>query len=234
MLVTSLFVKELDISDLLKLDVIGIKDPIEKLSEKEQEDLTKEHSLQSVRYSDKKRHEVHLTWLDNCAPLPDNLELVIKRLQSTTKKLLHENVYDAYEGIFLEWPHEGIIEEVPVDEINLAGNYLSHRPVLKESSTTPIRPVFNTSAPMKGKPSLNESLHSGSNLIELIPDILLLFREKKIGVSAVIMKAFLQISICKEYRDFLRFLWWKNKDYQEHKDFVIPEWSLEFEADLSC
>ncbi|GBM50372.1 hypothetical protein AVEN_128995-1 [Araneus ventricosus] len=214
MLVTSLFVKELDVSDLLKLDVIGIKDPIEKLSEKEQEDLTKEHSLQSVRYNDKKRHEDHLTWLDNCAPLPDNLELVIRRLQSTTKKLLHENVYNAYEGIFLEWPHEGIIEEVPVDEINLAGNYLSHKPVLKESSTTPIRPVFDASAPMKGQPSLNESLHIGSNLIELIPDILLLFREKKIGVSA---DEEIPGSLCEEFVQCFREL-------KALKKVRIPRW----------
>ncbi|GBN09701.1 hypothetical protein AVEN_51329-1 [Araneus ventricosus] len=102
MLVISLFVKELDISDLWKLDSIEIKDPIEKLSKKEQEDLTKEHFLQTVRYNDDKRYEVHLPWLDNYAPLPDNLELAIRRLESTAKKLLHENLYDAYEGIFLE------------------------------------------------------------------------------------------------------------------------------------
>ncbi|GBM64651.1 U6 small nuclear RNA (adenine-(43)-N(6))-methyltransferase [Araneus ventricosus] len=120
-LVTSIFVKEFDISDLWKLDLIGIKDPIEKLSKKEQEDLTKEHFLQTVRYNDDKQYEVHLPWLDNYAPLPDNLELAIRRLESTTKKLLHENLYNAYEGIFLEWLHEGIIEEVPVDEVNLSG-----------------------------------------------------------------------------------------------------------------
>ncbi|GBM20415.1 hypothetical protein AVEN_222116-1 [Araneus ventricosus] len=152
-----------------------------------------------MRYNNHKRYEVHLPWLDNCAPLPDNLELAIRRLESTTKKLLHENLYDAYEGIVLEWLHEGIIEEDLVNEINLSGNYLPHRPVLKESSTTPIRSVFEASA---GHPSLNEFLHGGLNLIELIPDILLRFREKKIGVTADIRKAFLQINICKEFADF--------------------------------
>ncbi|GBN77833.1 hypothetical protein AVEN_18658-1 [Araneus ventricosus] len=108
--------------------------------------------------------------------LLSSLELATRRLESTTKKLLHGNLYDAYEGIFLEWLYEGIIEEVPVDEINLSGNYLPYRPVLKESSTTPIRPVFDAYARMKGHPSLNKSLHSGPKLIELIPDILLRFR----------------------------------------------------------
>ncbi|GBM09362.1 hypothetical protein AVEN_184072-1 [Araneus ventricosus] len=100
MLVTTLFVKELDILDLWKIDSIGIKDPIEKLSKKELEDLTKEHFLQTVRYNDDKRYEVHLPWLDNYAPLPDNLELAIRRLESTTKKLLHENLYDALKEYF--------------------------------------------------------------------------------------------------------------------------------------
>ncbi|GBN10297.1 hypothetical protein AVEN_54464-1 [Araneus ventricosus] len=169
-----------------------------------------------MRYNDNKRYEVHLPWLDNYASLPDNLELAIRRLESIS---LHENLYDAYEGIFLEWLHEGINEEVPVDEINFSGKYLPHRPVQKESSTTTIIPVFDASARMKGHPSLNGTLHSGPNLIELIPDILLRFGEKKIGVTGDTRKVSLQIIICKEDRDFLRFLWWKNKDCQEHKVF---------------
>ncbi|GBM83678.1 hypothetical protein AVEN_84250-1 [Araneus ventricosus] len=181
---------------------------------KEQEYLTKEHFLQTVKYNDDKRYEVHLPWLDNY-----NFELAIRKLESTTKKLLYENLYDAYEGIFLKWRHECIIEEVIVDEVNLSGNYLPHRSVIKENSTTLIRPVFGASARMKGHPSLNEYLHSGPNLIELISNIPLRFREKKIGVPADIRKAFIQINICKEDRDFLRFLWWKNKDCQEHKVF---------------
>ncbi|GBM23814.1 hypothetical protein AVEN_91149-1 [Araneus ventricosus] len=106
-------------------------------------------------FNDDKRYEVHLPLLDNYALLPDNLELAIRRLESTIKKPLHEILDDAYERIFLEWLHEGIFEEVPVDEINLSGNFLPHRPVLKESSATPIRPVFDASAQMKGHPSLN-------------------------------------------------------------------------------
>lgn len=38
------------------------------------------------------------------------------------------------------------------------------------------------------------------------------FREKKIGVSADIAKAFLQISVAPSDRDVLRFLWWDNQE----------------------
>ncbi|GBM89657.1 hypothetical protein AVEN_180349-1 [Araneus ventricosus] len=101
-----------------------------------------------------------------------------------------------------EWLDEGIIEEVPPNEVALYGNYLPHRPVIKESSsTTPIRPVFDASAKLQGHPSLNQCLQCWSNLIELIPDILARFRVKKFGATADIRKAFLQISVSKEDRD---------------------------------
>ncbi|GIY19696.1 hypothetical protein CEXT_385531 [Caerostris extrusa] len=45
MLVTALFVKKANIADLWKLDLIRIKDPIEKLSEEEQEHSVRESFL---------------------------------------------------------------------------------------------------------------------------------------------------------------------------------------------
>ncbi|GBM45477.1 hypothetical protein AVEN_210214-1 [Araneus ventricosus] len=105
-------------------------------------------------------------------------------------------------------------------ESSLYGNYLPHRPVIKESSsTTAIRPVFDESTTFQGHPSLNQCLHCGPNLIELIPDILVRFRVKKFGVTADIRKAFLQISVSKEDREYLRFLWWKNVKEKKLKVF---------------
>ncbi|UYV67608.1 hypothetical protein LAZ67_5001360 [Cordylochernes scorpioides] len=60
-----------------------------------------------------------------------------------------------------------------------------------------------------GVPSLNQCLEKGDNLIELIPDLLLRFRLGKYGIIADIRKAFLQIQVREEDREFLRFLWWK-------------------------
>jgi hypothetical protein len=45
------------------------------------------------------------------------------------------------------------------------------------------------------------------NLIEIILILLLCFQLHQIGIIADIRKAFLQISLCQENRDFLRFLW---------------------------
>jgi len=87
------------------------------------------------------------------------------------------------------------------------GHYLPHRPVVKGSGTTRVRTVFDASARERGQPSLNQCLEKGMNLIEIILTLLLHFRLHRIGIIADIQKAFLQISLCKEDRNFFRFLW---------------------------
>ncbi|XP_035225177.1 uncharacterized protein LOC118197744 [Stegodyphus dumicola] len=136
-------------------------------------------------------------------------DVAVKRLASTVKRLKAEKLYDAYGEVFSEWEQEGIIEEVPKSEIDVTCHYLPHRHVVKENSTTRIRPVFDASAKQKGSPSLNDCLEKGQNLIELIPSILHRFRMNRIGVSADIRKAFLQISLNPKDKDYLRFLWYR-------------------------
>lgn len=104
-----------------------------------------------------------------------------------------------------------IIERVPEIELNNECHYLPHRPVIKlASETTKIRPVFDASASERGKPSLNECLYKGCNLIELIPDILDRFRLYPIGISSDVEKAFLTLSVKSTDRDYLRFFYPRN------------------------
>ncbi|GFV84465.1 DUF1758 domain-containing protein [Trichonephila clavipes] len=124
-----------------------------------------------------------------------------------------------YENVIQSWLTEGIIEEVPKNEVRCYGNYLPHRAVIKLSgSTSPICLVFDASARLANYPSLNRSLACGPNLIELIPDILQ-FREREFGVIADIRKAFLQKNIRKEDRDFIRLLWWEKIDEKKLRVF---------------
>ncbi|GFW57902.1 uncharacterized protein TNCV_1418491 [Trichonephila clavipes] len=87
--------------------------------------------------------------------------------------------------------------------------------VIKENSTSKMRPVFDASARTKGSPSLNDCLEKGPNFIEVIPTILNRFRKYKIGVISDIEKAFLQIGVREQDRDFLRFMWYdrENRDH---------------------
>jgi len=152
---------------------------------------------------------VSLPWIEveNASTIPNCREIAEQRLRSTTNKLLLLDKYQEYDKIFCDWLAEDIIEVADFDE-KTNSYYLPHRAVFKpDSRTTPVRPVFDASCKTGRSPSLNETLENGPNLIELIPTILLRFRQKRIGVISDIRKAFQMIEIHERDRDYLRFLW---------------------------
>jgi hypothetical protein len=55
------------------------------------------------------------------------------------------------------------------------------------------------------------------NLLELIPAILLRFREKKVVAVADIRKAFQMVGLAEQDRNYQRFLWWEDKDLKKLK-----------------
>jgi hypothetical protein len=126
-------------------------------------------------------------------------------LQTATKKLKANNLFDSYNDIFKQWRKEGIIQVVSAAHHEF--HYLPHRPVVKGANlTTKIRPVFDASASNAGSPSLDYCLEEGSNLIELIPAVLLRFRDRIVAVTDDIRKKFLQISVNLVESDYLRYL----------------------------
>lgn len=207
LLATTLFVKNDNIRDLWSLEVLGIKDPIELKTQGQLEEEVTQELLKTLKMNEEGRYEVELPWLPNHPELKDNKDMAMRRLQSTVKKLKSEELYEAYDAVLDDWLQEGIIEYVPKEEEDQWGRYLPHRHVLKENSTTKLRPVFDGSAKDKSSPSLNECLERGPNLIEMVTPNLLRFRQGKIGIVSDIKKALLQISIDPRDRDSLRFLW---------------------------
>jgi len=129
-----------------------------------------------------------------------------------------------YEKIFKEYERDKIIEKVPDDEI-VKGvgevHYLPHRPVVKEHRlTTKIRAVFDASCESEDGPSLNNCLYSGPNMLSKIFDVLMRFRFNRVAVLADIKKAFLNVEVADEHRDFLRFLWF-NLESEEDDEIVV-------------
>ena len=89
--------------------------------------------------------------------------------------------------------------------------YLPHKEVVKEGrSTTKLRIVFDASAKYKDTMSLNDVLYKGPCLNADLYSLLLKSREHPIVLTADIEKAYLQININEEHRDYLRFLWYRN------------------------
>lgn len=209
----SLAIRDFKISDLWNLETIGILDAQQNLTKTAEEEIAREQFLNSLSRNEEGRYCVGLPWLGYNVELPSNRHVAEKRLFSVTQRLRYLNKYEDYDKIFKEWVNEGVIEVVPDAELNSKGHYLPHHPVFKpDSLTTKIRPVFDASCKVNRAPSLNDCLFKGPNLIEEIPSLLLRFREKRIGVTSDIRRAFLQIELRKEDRDFVRFLWWEKEN----------------------
>lgn len=126
-----------------------------------------------------------------------------RRLRKETKMLKE------YDSVIKEQLASGVIERVEEGGKADRVHYIPHLAVIrKEASTTKLRVVYDASA-KSGKESapLNDCLHKGPSLTPLLFDILLRFREKRVALIGDILKAFLNIEVDKEDRDFLRFLW---------------------------
>jgi hypothetical protein len=218
LLATSLHVCNVDLQNLWRMDLIGITDSVETKSKEDLMDSARIHFEKTVQRDEDGRYEVSLPWIEGHPPVSTNRDLAEKRLKSAYRKLQESGYVQSYQQIFNEWEQLGIIEKVKDNATSAAVSYLPHRPVFKvNSATTPIRPVFDASAKCGGLPSLNDCLEKGPNLIELVPDVLTRFRLKRFGVVSDIKKAFLQVSVRREDRDFLRFLWWENGKLQLYR-----------------
>ncbi|GFW52396.1 integrase catalytic domain-containing protein [Trichonephila clavipes] len=195
----------------LELDSLGIKDPGEKKSKLELQDLALKHFENTVLRDDEGRYIVSIPWIQGNEKLEDHYSLAKGRLEKTVKTLKFTGRLFDYEQVFVDWEKEGIIEKIAQDEPKNGGkfHYLPHRFVFKENSTTEIRPVFDGSAHHGKSCSLNDCIEKGPNLIEMTPAILNRFRLGKIGVISDIRKAFLQISLHENDMNFLPFLWWE-------------------------
>lgn len=219
----SLHVSDSKLADLWRLDTIGITSEENKTNSILEEE-TQKHFLETVKRDDTGRYEVCLPWITDSSVLPNNRLIAEKSLFKTEAKLVSSNRKKDYKEIFDIWESNKIIEVIN-DEKKEGVHFLTHRPVIKESSeTTKIRPVFNASLRTKDSPSLNDCLAKGPNLIEIVPSILNRFRKYKVGLSSDIEKAFCQIKIVEKDCDFLRFLWFdseKNLKIYRHNRVVF-------------
>ncbi len=132
--------------------------------------------------------------------MPDNYQLSKTRLESLLRRLKSTpELLRQYDQVIQEQLEVNIIEPVSNEDVSppTKVHYLPHRAVLRtDKKTTKLRVVYDASAKKDG-PSLNDCLYAGPSLTPLIFDILL----------SDIEKAFLNVSITPEDRDFLRFLW---------------------------
>ena len=175
----------------------------------------------------KHNYEVGLPFKADRLPSSNNYNLCASRLKSLHHKLRKEpKLLQEYDHIIKEQEKQGIVEKIPsnLEESKIANtegiHYSPHHAVIrKDRETTKVRIVYDGSAKQQNETSLqensvslNDCLEVGPNYIPHIFDMLSKFRNKPIGLTADIEKAYLMVSIKPEHRDMLRFLWFDKVD----------------------
>lgn len=97
------------------------------------------------------------------------------------------------------------IEQVPENEDRHIGHYTPHRGVFKDNSTTNVRPVFDVLCKAMVGLSSNDCLSEAINRHELIPQIMLRFHLRRLGVISNIKQGFLRITVDRQDRTSCNF-----------------------------
>ena len=148
-------------------------------------------------------------WKPAHQPLPSNFTICEKRTRQLISRLTQTpSLLNLYHGIITEQEARGFIEKVESTDQPANVHYLPHHPVKKESTTTPIRIVYDCSSRQsKEHASLNDCLLVGPPFLNDLCSIILRFRCHKFAFATDIEKAFLHVKLHEPDRDSTRFLW---------------------------
>ena len=159
------------------------------------------------------RYEVQLPFKQFPPELSCNRQAAERRLNGLYRKLEHDKkLQSSYSDALDEFKQKGYVELVSPTDADY-GFFLPHHPVVRKSeSSYRVRPVFDASCKDSRGVSLNDCLEVGPNLLPDLPAVLLRFRKHPIGFVSDIERAFLQVQITPEHRQFLRYLWKSSVD----------------------
>ncbi len=167
-------------------------------------------------------YQTGLTWKGEHPPLPTGKDVSLRRLNTLVRKLEKSGTINHYDEIIREQLDQGIIERAP-DKVVGKECYIPHKPVIREKAeSTKLRIVYDASARVQDNaPSLNECLSPGPPLQNQLWSVLVRGRFNPVALTADIKQAFLQVRICEEDRDALRFHWLKDVNSKEVETFTF-------------
>jgi len=169
------------------------------------------------------RYHVRFPWLQGASLTSNYKKQALARLSQTTKRLVKTGIIQDYHQILQDYESNGIIEKCPKESTSCY--YIPHHAVVRTQATsTKIRIVFDASARELHGQSINDCLFEGSNLFPSLIGVIIRFRLFEHALTGDIEKAFLQIGIQNEDRDFTRFFWFKNVSKNNWPDGEIVQY----------
>lgn len=194
---------------MFKLESLGIPE------DSCDDDLKKVDEFDSnISFSDG-HYEIKLPWNEKIDKVKSNFHISKSILDKVTANLEQRNLYDAYNAVFEQQVRDGILEELPLSQIDVNDHvWIPHRPVVKleDQVTSKVRPVLNCSLKIGDSPSLNEACFPGINLMNNLLELLIKIRSDSFLVMGDIKQAFLMIKL-KDVFDKNKFsILWKTKN----------------------
>ena len=208
------------LESMFSLESIGIRD--EDLSNYDDKQIDK--FTQSIELKQNK-YWVCLPWKEDVIDkVPSNYHIARQMAVKVTERNKVLGVHEKYKQVFVEQSEMDIIEEIPHGYEPEQHIWIPHRPVIKEDPlvTTKVRPVFNCSLKVGGKPSLNEAAYPGIDLMNNLTALLNYFRQNNIVVLSDIRKAFLMIKLkLEEDKNRFSFLLYDNNKFIAYRYTTI-------------
>ena len=171
-----------------------------------------------IRKCEDNHYEMPLPLKDEGRHLIDNKPVALERLKSLVRKFQKDpNYYEQYIKFMNNLIDSGYAEIVPREELGnqTPAYYLPHHGVKHPAKPGKIRIVMDASAKFKGQ-SLNSNLLQGPDMLNSLIGVLCKFRQESVAFTCDVKEMFYQFRIPCDQRNFLRFLWFADGNYNSH------------------
>lgn len=170
------------------------------------EQLCEDLFIKTTKRESSGRFSVRIPLRESPALLGDSYNLAKNRFLSLERKLERSPVYKRLYCDFMR-EYEALGHMSRIHSFDVPNFFLPHHGVLRESTTTKLRVVFNASATTSSGKSLNDIQLPGPALQNDIFSILLRFRQHKYVACADVEKMFRQVLIQPDQRSLQLILW---------------------------
>ncbi len=180
--------------------MLEVEDPGEAEMLSPKEEFIVKQARDSLTYVEG-RYQVGCTWSPGGGrpPLLQGSAEHRLRVLEQGRYFKKREIREAYQAVITSWEQAGFIK--PVQEEADIKHLIPHFPIVKESESTPVRPVMDCST------ALNNFLLSGPNLLNEVNDVLLRFRSGLYSYSGDVKQMFLKIRLPPQDRPYHCFLW---------------------------